>query len=355
VFSTGNVTLNGDLTLNRETTGNDFQLNGVVSGTGSITKVGVGTFLLSNANTYNGSTTNSAGKLSLTNALALQNSALDTTNSVTGNTTVGLSLSGTATGNLTLGGLTGNKNLADVFTTGGNNGSTLAALTLNPGTGVTHTYSGAIANRAANMTLTKTGNGTQILGGTNGYTGNTTVTAGTLLINGSTTSNSLFSVAAGATLGGDGTVGGATTINGILAPGNSIGTLNIAANTTWAGAATAGAATDWKFELGAGNTSDLLNITGDFLKNTTAGSVFRFDFLAGTAIGTFKLTDWTGTTGFSASDFSYTNLGVGNTGTFAFNGSQLDFIVTVIPEPSTYAMLIGGLGLMAYLRRRRQS
>jgi len=27
----------------------------------------------------------------------------------------------------------------------------------------------------------------------------------------------------------------------------------------------------------------------------------------------------------------------------------------VIPEPSTYALLVGGLGLLAFLRRRKQS
>jgi len=138
-----------------------------------------------------------------------------------------------------------------------------------------------------------------------------------------------------------------------LAPGNSIGQLNITANTTWAGAATAGATTDWKFELGAANTADLLNITGNFLKDTGAGSVFRFDFLGSTATGTFKLIDWSGSTGFSASDFSYNigSLGGGNTGTFAFSNSQLEF--TVVPEPSTWAMLAFGLTTVMVLRRRR--
>ena len=200
--------------------------------------------------------------------------------------------------------------------------------------------------------IDKTGTGTLSLTRDNTYTGDTIVSSGTLLINGNqTAANGNVSVASGATLGGNGTIGGATTITGILAPGNSIGTLNISANATWQGAATAGSSTDWKFELGAGNTADLLNITGDFLKDSSLGENFRFDFMGSTATGTFKLVDWSGTTGFSAGNFTYTPLGGGNTGTFAINGSQLDF--TVIPEPGTWALV--GLGLVFAVFSSRRS
>ena len=234
-------------------------------------------------------------------------------------------------------------------------GSANRTVTLD-GTSAGNGISGNITNSGgggAVLSLVKSNSSTWVLGGNNTYAGTTSVNAGTLLINGSTSASSAVTVAAGATLGGNGTIGGATTINGILAPGNSIGQLNITANTTWAGAATAGATTDWKFELGAANSSDLLNITGDFLKDTAAGSVFRFDFLGSSATGTFKLIDWSGSTGFSASDFSYNigSLGGGNTGTFAFSNSQLEF--TVVPEPSTWAMLAFGLTTVMVLRRRR--
>ena len=146
---------------------------------GSLNYGGTGTLTLSGANTFGGTTTVSGGTLALTNALALQNSALDTTASVTGNATTGLQTTQTT---LTLGGLTGNKNLADLFTTTSGGYSSVSGLTLNPGTGVTRTYSAAIANGANNMTLTKSGAGTQILSGTNTYTGVTTVSAGTLAI-----------------------------------------------------------------------------------------------------------------------------------------------------------------------------
>jgi autotransporter-associated beta strand protein len=70
--------------------------------------------------------------------------------------------------------------------------------------------------------LTKTGPGKLTLSGTNTYTGNTAVTAGTLLVNGSLGAGSV-NVSSGATLGGTGTVGGPVTIQngGILSPGVS--------------------------------------------------------------------------------------------------------------------------------------
>jgi fibronectin-binding autotransporter adhesin len=209
-------------------------------------------------------------------------------------------------------------------------------------------------NGTGSNTLTKNGTGKWVLAGNNSYTGTTTINAGSLLINGNQASaNGGVFVNNGGTLGGTGTIGGATTIRGILAPGDGLGTLNIANTVTWNGTASAGDSTDWEFDLAAGNTADLLNITGNFVKTGTG--VFRFDFLGSTEIGIFKLVDWTGTTNFSLGDFSYTNLGAGNTGTFAFNGSQLEFTSSPIPEPSTWGLIGASLLLLLTFRRRRQS
>jgi autotransporter-associated beta strand protein len=217
-------------------------------------------------------------------------------------------------------------------------------------TNVDGEVSGVITGNAT-AGIEKTGAGTLILSNSNTYDGSTIVSAGTLLINGNqTAANGSVTVAAGATLGGSGTLGGATTITGILAPGNSIGILNVAANTTWQGALAAGSTTDWKFELGGSNAADLLNITGNFLKDSSLGTKFRFDFLGSAATGTFKLVDWSGTTGFIAENFTYTNLGGGNTGSFAFNDSQLEF--TVVPEPGTWALAVLGLFFLAAFSRK---
>jgi len=259
-----------------------------------------------------------------------------------GNVTVESTLSGTSS--ILNGGNGTNSGFVDMA--GGNR-----TFTVGNGTASTDFLVTAILS---NGTVTKDGTGTMAISGNNTYTGSTNVNEGTLLVNGNqTAATGNVTVASGATLGGNGTLGGATTISGILAPGNNdIGTLNIANNVTWVGAATAGANTDWIFDLGASNASDLLNITGDFLNDTSLGTNFRFDFNGSAHSGTFVLVNWSGSTGFSASDFSFTNLGGGLTGSFAFNGSQLEF--SAVPEPSTWvgmAVLAMTAGMM-FLRRR---
>ena len=169
------------------TNGNNFGL----------TKSGAGFFTLRGNNTFYGPTKITAGILSLGNELALQGSPIDTQNSIVGDTDNGLE---TTVAALTFGGLTGNKNLASLFNTFSGGYSDITSLTLKPGTGANHNYSGVIADGAAGMTLTKSGVGTQTLSGANTYTGATTVAAGTLaLVGGSQTSP--ITVNSGASLG----------------------------------------------------------------------------------------------------------------------------------------------------------
>ncbi len=128
---------------------------------------------LSGVNFFSGDTKSSAGTLIISNNLALQNSALDTSGSGV------VTLSSVTTP--TFGGLKGITNLASVITSGY---GTISTLTLNPvSSSVSNTYSGVIANNtAANLALIKTGLGTQILSGANLYTGTTTISGGTLQI-----------------------------------------------------------------------------------------------------------------------------------------------------------------------------
>ena len=192
----------------------------------------------------------------------------------------------------------------------------------------------------------------------NAYDGTTTVNSGTLMVSnttGSATGTGAVSVGSGAKLAGNGIIAGTLSVNGIVAAGNnSTGILTVQNAVTWNGATSASAATDWQFDLGAANTSDLLNITGgsgNLLKGT--GSIFRFDFQNSLNEGTFVLIDWAGITDFSSTDFSFTNLGAGNNGTFAMNGSQLQF--TAVPEPSALSLLLGGALLLGIFKMRRQS
>ena len=164
------------------------------------------------ANTCTGDTIITTGaRLSLGNNLALQNSALNVGSaggsfSCAAGTNAGRITGETTASSPTFGGLKGSRNLALVFSpSGGNNESNLAVtavtgFTLNPGTGKTCSYSGAIANFAAATTLTKTGLGTQTLSGTNTYTGATNVNQGTLALVGGSHASPI-TVAGGASLG----------------------------------------------------------------------------------------------------------------------------------------------------------
>ena len=223
-------------------------------------------------------------------------------------------------------------------------------------TGANEVASVIVDNTAtARVGVTKAGAGTWILSGTNTYTGGTQVNAGTLVLNGSTGVGAFTSqVASGATLAGTGTLSGPTTVSGILSPGGSpgaIGTLSFAASDfIWNSGASAASTTDWVFDLAAANQSDRVSVTGPFSK-AGAGSGYRFDFGGSTEAGTFTLVDWTTTTTFLASDFSYTNLGAGNTGSFDIQGTSLVF--TAVPEPATLAGFAVAAAAVASLARRR--
>lgn len=150
------------------TSGTALTLTGASTATtGGLTKLGDGTLVLAGANLYSGGTKVNAGILELGHNLALQNSVLDTSGAGTLAVSAGITTP-------TLGGLTGAGNLTfPAHVTG---------VTLNVGTGVPATYSAVLSSITPGMTLTKTGAGTQVLSGANGYTGATTLTAGTLSV-----------------------------------------------------------------------------------------------------------------------------------------------------------------------------
>ncbi|MEH2556987.1 uncharacterized protein with beta-barrel porin domain [Bradyrhizobium algeriense] len=98
-------------------------------------------------------------------------------------------------------------------------------------------------NKIDSSNWTVTGTGTQ----------DWNVLGGTLSVNG--TINGLVTVNAGGTLGGTGTINNVFVNGGVLAPGNSIGTLNVAGSLTFS------AASSYMVEI-SGTSSDLTLVTG---------------------------------------------------------------------------------------------
>ena len=86
--------------------------NYTISGSGTLTKTGTGTLTLAGANTYTGNTLISQGTLQLGNNLALQNSVLDTTGTGALTCSAGVNMP-------TFGGLTGANNMTLPSNVGG--------------------------------------------------------------------------------------------------------------------------------------------------------------------------------------------------------------------------------------------
>ena len=170
----GNVTLTVGNSTNPSGTYAGTIQNGTGGGTLALTKAGTGTLALSGTNTYTGGTTVSAGSLVFLNTNA---KAASGTHAFAAGTTLGLGVAAagsffTATDitNAFAGTMTGN--LSNVTVTG----------TTNVGIDTTagdFTYATSVAG-SPTRGLTKSGINTLTLTGTNTYTGNTLVSAGTL-------------------------------------------------------------------------------------------------------------------------------------------------------------------------------
>lgn len=94
------------------------------------------------------------------------------------------------------------------------------------------TLTGNITENGGSRSITKEGNSVVTLtGDANTYTGTTAVNGGAMVVDG-TVSSSPFTVAAGATLGGTGTIGGTVAGQGVISPGMALtGTLGTGAAT----------------------------------------------------------------------------------------------------------------------------
>lgn len=231
-------------------------------------------------------------------------------------------------------------------------------------------------DKAVRIDTNGTAAGTVVLGGTNTYSGQTRVYAGTLAVNGSLSSSSAVTVLGG-TLGGKGTIGGTVTVNpGATIRGDSetgTGTLSLGIATKLVGATDGGGATlatyldvvdgsivansklstgtnALNFDVATGKFNILLlNDAGltagqSYTITLANGSNFRRNDVGATS---FSVADFTLASGSGSWEFLSTSLSVSN------SKLELTFVPTTpVPEPAT-TLALGALGLSAAVGARR--
>jgi autotransporter-associated beta strand protein len=353
--------------------GRTISLTGILSNEtgidGKLNLNGEGTLVLGGANTYTGGTSITLGTLQLNNASGL----------------------GASTNALTVDGGTLNLNANSITTgalagTGGiitDNSAGAGISTLIVSQAASTTYSGNIADGAAKtVAFEKSGAGTLGLNATSTYTGATNVAEGRLNVNGSITSAT--SVDSDAILGGDGTINGAVSLSGTLLAGQGGSTDR---SLTINGNVTTNAGSVLSFTIDAMNDHDSLVISGgnsiglanaDLYVTFDTGLSFTglaagegADFLAAISSDDFSSIGATwfriiegNTTGMfanvtstlSSGELSYLGLSGTHYAYDADNGqrfwvAQGSTYLVAIPEPR--AALLGGLGFLLILRRRR--
>jgi autotransporter-associated beta strand protein/T5SS/PEP-CTERM-associated repeat protein len=313
------------------------------SNTGGLTKTGLGTLTLTASNGYTGTTLVNGGVLALGNANALAR-----------------------TGTLSFGGGSlqySASNTVDYSSKILSSGSAISIDT--NGQNVTFATGLAASNTGG---LTKLGNGTLTLSGSSSYTGATAVNGGKLLVNGQL-GNTAVAVNASGLLSGSGTILGGVTVasSGTLSPGNSPGVLTVGSLSLLAGSHTLMEITGTSASLydqivgngsgglAYGGTLDLI-MSGSYADQTTFHLFSNFsspptgDFAAvvlDATGGAYDGLTFTGTAGV------WTSTWTTNHQRLVFSTATGDLVV--VPEPSTYAMVIAGLacGGWQMMRRRR--
>lgn len=306
-------------------------------------------------------------------------------------------VTGATTLTLTSRSLSGSGSLSGASLTG--NGVRTATLALTTIASTNANFSGALIDSSVVTTGTNTlgvtvsGSGIQTFSGNNTYTGQTLVNGGTLLVNGThvqsaagvgggDAANGLYRIGDGATLGGSGGriagSGSATNTNmvlvqsgGTLAPGASIGMLTLdGANISGTGSSVLNMASgaEFSFELaGDGSDADRIrfwNYAGasDFVHNNnvinlslsgsaSAGNyeVILFDFFSnnGTNATASGILGGLTLTGANIDPFI-------SAATLVYNSNEIRLQYTVIPEPSTWLLLVIGLCTLTLLRHRKR-
>ena len=347
----------------------------------SLAKTGSGTEFLSGANTYTGATSVFGGTLQVGNGAS---------GSINGASAVSVASGATLGVNLA-----SNGTLSNTISSAG---------TVNANGSNSNTISGSISGVG---NFVQSGSGTTTLSNTNGYTGTTTVLAGTLVVSGSISGTASVTVGDGtnpATLAGTGTITTATTgavtvaSAATLAPGlstngmsinapvsgtsslnlNTGSTLQLTIANSQSGTSGAPLAADYsKLTLGTGVSATL----GGVLATTEVGTINRGDLFTiilsgstiptqfsntGTQIGATTYLIASATTGYGyeinyAYDGALNNSGTGaptgsnvDLGAFAADTGGTNVAILAVPEPNSFGMLVASLGMALGLQRFRR-
>jgi autotransporter-associated beta strand protein len=205
----------------------------------------------------------------------------------------------------------------------------------------------------------KDNTGTLTLSGTNSYTGSTLVNAGVLEVSGSI-AGSLVTVSTGATITGAGSILTSLDINGTVAPGSGTGTLSVSGaadfnnGSTFTLEITNGVAFD-KLAASSVTLDGTVNLAISLAASPVAGTTYRIldNTGAGAVGGTSGLFTWSGPQGvLTEGEHFYVD---GNEFLISYaGGTGNDVVLTAIPEPGSFASLLGGLGTLLGLQRFRR-
>jgi autotransporter-associated beta strand protein len=339
----GDVVNNATLIFNRS---DASTYSGTINGTGAVTKQGGGTLTLAGANSYSGGTTISDGVLALGSANAVG-----------------------ASGTILFGGGTlqySASNTTDYSSRFSTAASQAYSIDTN---GQNVTWASPLASSGG--TLTKSGTGALTLAGANSYSGVTTISGGTLALSGAGSigtgglnlgsggvfdltarTSGTYSLPSTGDLIGSGTLTGngrTLAVLGAFQPGNSPGTVTVDAGFTLDLSGATSTTFDITDPLFAAGTYDLVNGNG----STIFGGILNLTFSGSYDNRTDVLQLFSNTGGFSGDFTSVVSTGLAE-GQFAtFNADTGS--ISVVPEPSTYAMALAGLacGGWQMMRRRR--
>lgn len=345
----------------------DGVLSGNIAGTPalSIIKSGTGTWTLSGANTHTGGAQINDGVLALGSGQALGSS-----------------------GTISFGGGVLKYSAANTTDYSSRFSSAASQAVRVDTNGQNVTFALGITSSGGSLELkdTAAASGTLTLSGSSTYTGATAINNGTLVVStGGSLGNTAVSVSSSASLknngsiagtvtasgllSGTGNIAGATVVTGTLAPGNSVGTISTGDLTLTNGTL--------DIELGrTGGTavSDLVRVTG--LVDLTSANL-KLELYSGYSnplLGDiYFLVDNNSTDSivghFTTLDGVVTDLAEGSK--FTWNSQQWeitykadfdtkstaggnDLALIAVPEPGTWAMALGGFGLLAFAQRMRR-